>query len=231
MSSEKEDKVDVVLDKHATNDRLPVYERTSGVIPDDRQNYLERLSNYTLDWCESYRMLINKNPEVLWTDVTNDFSEAVLLNMRNPLLLMVRDTLMKNGFYVESRRGLKRYDALVNCLKADECPLIATKQNATHQESEVEPQTEILQSQIEEQSAEQPMEGIRGHDSYQPDVVGGPQTHCETSEDNYNDRKSSSYALQSLYKVFQGRKKFSGRFDEDLLGTSFRGNTSRVQST
>ena len=198
---------------HPTEDPVPPAE---GASDETWIAYRARLVEYASVWCSAYRHILHPRPEIVWGDFTNDFSPVAIQNLEVNEILRLREVLLSNNVHVSSGRGYSRKKALVECWEAESCP--------RHPVDAAESVRLINQRRVRGdgsvviQAADatgRATEVVLDHSrrNITPRNMSMAQTTGTSS-----DRAPYFPGLSGLMKAYAGRDKYSGGWDEDLLG-------------
>lgn len=205
------------VNDHSTNNPPPP---TNSATDAETESYRDGVNQYTKNWILRYTHIPTLSAEILWADFTVDYSEMTIHNLNDNNVLQLRSFLSASGIYVEAKRGLNRETALRNVLNAETCPAAPTQ-------STVNPTPDILSPSnipqinpnLDKTHLDKDM-----HQSRKPSVSTGDQNgqdragqKHDTSNQDFS-RSNMVRGLESLSKSYQGRPKYSGEWDEDLLG-------------
>ena len=213
---------------HITNDPKPPGQNDSDEL---RDQYPNCLMEYAIKWCTAYSRVRQPRPEVVWADFTTDFSLHGLKNLQPTEQVSVRDVLLNNGVHVTSKRGFPRIKAFMQCWEAEKCPIVVdidSNDSVDNRES----RSVGASIGLDARAAQNPAEGRQGtreqRSHEQP--RGMEQSALDPNEGSFRpvsyrgssfltgERSFHSTALSGLSKAYAGRKKYSGSWDEDLLG-------------
>ena len=191
--------------EHITNDPQTPPEDAS---TERVEEYRAELSTYVSSWIARNKKLTPASAEVVWSDFVNDFCDIAFEHLDKDSLYGIRHILQTSGVTVESRRGLPLKRALLTCWRSANAPICIS--------SNVSPQSDALTA------------GEKNDDGTSaPTIKPPPRTTLVVSrrEESRDDDHSSiaktarddPKALDSVVKALNGRQRYSGKFDEDLL--------------
>ena len=191
---------------HITNDPSPPGQDASD---ETRSAYRTLLKEYCGTWVERYENLDRLTAEEIWCDFTSDFSLIGIHNMDNDSMTSIRRSLIKNGVNVRCRRGLSRSTALKECWNEESCPHLQDgKENKTVDSDSTE-QIKVIHEEKEVEN-----EVREGHKN---EIVN--QIEFRTHDREPNRSSGNSRDLEGLVKAYSGRRKYTGAYEEDLIGT------------
>jgi len=154
--------------------------------------------------------------EDLWLDFTSTFRPHSIRALTPKNLLDWIAFLVSRGVYVQRKRGFPRAKALLQCLLQDN--FVQVKGNSSIREFETPRDNVVNQNSYVEYT---PDRQAQCEPFAQTPIITPLNTN---EEDNMEDTNivvttKRSSGVGGLMKAYQGRKKFSGSFDEDLNST------------
>lgn len=212
----------------STDDPVPPDEDAS---TSDWNSYRKKLKEYSDELITVYIADKSISGELLWSDMTTMFSHSGIENLSGSMLTQWRSLLQERGVYVRSGKGVKRVDALIECISCDTCPTTTNSPNdpskapihVSHEKDvinvttnpKIQPpyqppsrKTETVQDSINE----------RGEETDALPIQEWKRSEEKRGGDG-NSGGFSSMGLSGLSKLCQNRVRYSGALDEDLIGT------------
>lgn len=215
---------------HETNDPISPDENASA---EEQTVYREKITTYTMKWIDRYQELDSLTNDHIWGDFLEDFSETTIRNLDGKYLSLLRNCLTKNGVFVDSGRGIHRDKALIKCLNAETCPYAKGTESSRVQEEQSgmddsptgdKSGTTKHSDRSKNGGKENGTEHEEGSEFQNKEIEhknGEEKSEKPRNEDFQNGSSSSKSSimkgLENLSKAMQGRPKFSGKYDEDLL--------------
>lgn len=208
---------------HETADPRPPGENATD---DDWDEYRTKLSEYVKGWCKMQTGTIPTPAHALWCDFTCDFGVHGILHLDASSAKDLRNLLISHGIFVQSRRGLQRAQALLECWKQEKCPMVGeldkradspegneTLEPASNDTGNVGTVRPVVHTALVNNARV-------NEDNGQGANASAVATNSGNSlpRNDSGDSSCSSGSLQGLMKAFAGRRKYSGAWDEDLQG-------------
>ena len=170
----------------------------------------------------------------MWCDFTTLFCKEGIENLPRAALTEWRTLLLQKEVHVRSGRGIKRTDALIECLKQDK--YIPTSDSSTTQPLDrnnptatpitARPTTDREHTPTEPQP-KPTVNSAQKHTDF-PETssthkqIQNSQESERTSKENFivpdSKNHSHSLGLSGLSKMYSSRPRFSGELDQDLHG-------------
>ena len=218
-------------DDHGTDDPVPPKENCS---KEEWSIYRKALLAYSEEMLLLYDRQTTIKGELMWCDFTTLFCKEGILNLPRAALTEWRTLLLKKGVHVRSGKGIKRTDALIECLNRDKyipTPGLSSTQpleenDATATQSIAQPATD----QTNTPTDHHPKPTVNSAQK-QTSLLETSSTHKQgrssleferTSKDNFivpdSKNHSHSLGLSGLSKMYSSRPRFSGELDQDLHG-------------
>jgi len=173
----------------------------------------------------------------LWIEFTCTFRESTLKHMQTAQQVAWARFLRDNGVMVEQKRGLARWKALSNCLKANDFIPTKTRCTQTDEANELKatvrtqdvgvPRSQPRAPETGKANNTAKLNGNRYLDHAKSHDLN-ERTQCVKASSNLCDSpvrdigKGTGYSkkngIESLMKAYTSRSKFSGSFTEDFDG-------------
>ena len=181
---------------------------------DEKKKYKEEVDKYCEDMYNWFKNC-EFNEEPLWVEVCNTFCEHTIRAMSRTMVLNWIQLLMTRGVHVNRARHIRRVDALVQCLKST--TFIPLTYEEDLQPKDETPKVDILNK--EQQNEE--MQELKIQDKSKNKTIDEEQDMKSSSTEDYKASDSKFYnndtlGINGLIKSYQGRKKFSGSWEDNL---------------
>lgn len=143
----------------------------------------------------------------------------------------VGNLLLEKGIFVRTQQGFSIKEALLECWKADDCPLSPDSHSVnetTKNEDEIvnAAKDEIGRNESDERNVcinvnATDMAGEQETSKIEPTntIATDSDDPRERSDLDKTGRGDISFGLQGLMKAYSGRPKYKGGWDENLVGT------------
>ena len=199
--------------EHHSDDPKPP---SSHATDEELQDYQTRLEKYADD---VYAYLVNDETitgRTLWTDLTTTFSSLGIRHLCRTTAFRWRALLITRDVYVRRERNIRVQDALIECLERDVFISESSMNRVYAPREDNASQPRSLSQTKLAQNRNQNKRTIATKDTSEVDMTieknGGV-----TNSMNGSDFSHKS-GVNTIAKLWHGRKKFTGALDEDLIG-------------
>lgn len=201
--------------------------------PAEIAKYQAKLKTY-ID--EMYDIFIDADykGESLWIEFTTTFRPASIPNFSRAQTSKWTKLLTDGGVYLSRRKRVTQAKALMECLTSEKFIPANTNsennkandKNVTNELPNVHPtRKHLIRKEEEHQVSEDHSTTIINHRVNNQDTIRTPQPtnnnkYFNHAQSNFNSNKThhdnDSLGLHGLFRSYQGRKKFSGNFNDDI---------------
>lgn len=155
--------------------------------------------------------------EEFWLVFFSKFREHSIRNMEDGMIKKWIDLLHNRGVFVERRRHFSKRQTLLDIWNS-EIHVPAKNGSAIENESRVEEEEAVNDiPQTSGENVEHPAQRLTDHAEMNEEGTANNASSIAIQHERNNESFKKSTGISGFMRAFQGRKQFSGAFDEDLI--------------